>query len=420
MLLNRARATALMERDGLDGLIAVSPINIYYLSNYWGPLMRMRRQFYNYAVLPRDPAAPAALILSGVENTRLFHRPDATWMPNRMPYLHPVYQDRRDFDPDVEDPEAIEYAMKWPISHDTLGPRDKDLIAFVEQGRGKGSVNALYALKKGLIEAGLDRGKIGSDDPRIGAWLHEIGMRRIQVAEGTTLFREIRMVKTPDEIALMRKAASINEEALELTIASLEVGMPRDELERIFNREVAIRGSRGIYLATGQAGSNNAAGRVIADESITFDALSEFANYHGDLGRVAVCGTPPPELVRRMDAIAVGCRAVMENVKPGVTGRELSQVVIDAVRSAGFPGFFFATPHSIGLEHSDHKLPLGAVLPGGNGPFIFEENMTFSLDMPYYEIGWGNIHMEDQFLVTADGVECITSGDTSIRIRPGA
>jgi Xaa-Pro aminopeptidase len=93
--------------------------------------------------------------------------------------------------------------------------------------------------------------------------------------------------------------------------------------------------------------------------------------------------------------------------------------VIDAVRSAGFPGFFFATPHSIGLEHSDHRLPIGPVLPGGNGPFMFEENMVFSIDMPYYEVGWGNIHMEDQYLVSATGVELLTNGDTSLRLRPG-
>ena len=88
------------------------------------------------------------------------------------------------------------------------------------------------------------------------------------------------------------------------------------------------------------------------------------------------------------------------------------------MRAAGFPGFFFATPHSIGLEHGDHMLPIGPTLPGGNGPFVFEENMVFSLDMPYYEVGWGNLHMEDQLLVTATGIEPLTSCNTSLRILP--
>jgi len=218
----------------------------------------------------------------------------------------------------------------------------------------------------------------------------------------------------------MRQVARINEEALEAVIGSLQVGMPRDDLEIIYNVEVARRGARGLYLATGQNGTNNNLGRVLEGESITFDGLCEYKNYHGDLGRVAVCGDPKPELVRRMKALEVGCQTVLEVVKPGVTGREVTDAVIDAVRKAGFPGFFFATPHSIGLEHSDHKIPIGPTLPGGNGEFIFEENMIFSLDMPYYEIGWGNLHTEDQILVTATGVEPLTSCDIALRVRPGA
>jgi Xaa-Pro dipeptidase len=310
--------------------------------------------------------------------------------------------------------------MKWPIRHDTLSPRDEEYLKFMEGNRGNASVNATYALKKAISEAGLEGAMLGSDDPRVGPWLNEIGLPHLKVRDAYTTFREIRMVKTPEEVAIMRKVAKMNEEALEAVIGSLEVGMPRDDLEIIYNVEIAKRGGRGIYLATGQNGTNNNMGRVLEGESITFDGLCEHRNYHGDLGRIAVCGTPKPELVQRAKALDIGCRTVLEVVKPGVTGKEVSDAVIDAVRSAGFEGFFFATPHSIGLEHSDHMLPIGPTLPGGNGQFVFEENMIFSLDMPYYEIGWGNLHTEDQILVTANGVEPLTNCDTSLRIRPGA
>jgi len=419
MLLNKERAYAIMDREGLDGLIAVSPLNVHYLSDYWGALMRMRRTFYNYALLPRDPTAPAALIVTGVEHLRFFHRPDSTWMPSIQSYVHPIYQDRRDFDPDVEDPEHVQYGMKWPIRHDSLSPRDKDYLAYQEASRGNASVNATYALKKAVVEAGLEGGKLGSDDPRVGPWLQEIGLPHVSVSDATTLFREIRMVKTAPEIAIMRDVARINQEALEITIASLEAGMPREQLEVIYNTELAKRGARGIYLATGQAGTNQHLGQVLPNEPITFDGLCDYKNYLGDLGRIACVGEPSAELVRRARALEVGCARVLEVVKPGVTGKEVSDAVIDAVRSAGFEGFFFATPHSIGLEHSDHKIPIGPVLPGGNGEFVFEENMIFSLDMPYYEIGWGNLHVEDQILVTSDGVDPLTNCDVSLRVLPG-
>jgi Xaa-Pro aminopeptidase len=418
MLLNKPRAYEIMDREGLDGLVAVSPINVYYLSDFWGALMRMRRTFYNYAVLPRREDAPAALVLSGVELLRLHYRPTATWVPNRCGYIHPVYQDRRDFDPDVEDPEAVEHAMKWPVSHDSLSPSDHDYLAYVDSLRGTASVNATYALKKALVDAGLTAARVGSDDPRIGSWLNGMGLPDLNVEEATTLFREIRMVKTPAELTLLRRAARINEEALEAVINSLHVDQERGELEIIYNTEVARRGGRGIYLSTGQRGTSNNLGRVLADEPITFDGLCEYGNYHGDLGRIAVCGHASAAVRRRVAALQVGCEVILESVRPGITGRAVTERVIAAVRKAGFPGFFFATPHSIGLEHSDHRIPIGPTLPGGNGEFVFEENMVFSIDMPYYEVGWGNLHVEDQILVTKSGVEPLTSCDTSLRVRP--
>lgn len=418
MLLNRDRANRIMDREGLDALVAVSPINVYYLSDYWGALMKMRRTFYNYALVTRDESKPSALIVSGVEHLRFFHKPDATWMENRVPYVHPVYQDRRDFDPDVEDPEAVAYGMKWPISHDTLSPRDNEYLAYMENHRGKATVNALYALKRAIGDAGLENARIGSDDPRIGPWLHEVGMPGVTISEATTLFREIRMVKTPREIELMRTVAGMNQEALDVVIDSLRVGMPRSELETIYNVEIAKRGGRGIFLATGQHGTSNNMGGVLESETITFDGFCEYQNYHGDLGRVAVVGTPRPDVVKRVEALKVGCQALLDTIKPGVTANQATSAVIEAVRKAGFDGFFFATPHSIGLEHSDHKIPIGPTLPGGNGEFEFEENMIFSLDMPYYEIGWGNLHVEDQILVTANGVEPLTNCDVSLRVRP--
>jgi Xaa-Pro dipeptidase len=159
---------------------------------------------------------------------------------------------------------------------------------------------------------------------------------------------------------------------------------------------------------------------VVEGLPVTFDALCEFKNYHGDLGRVAVCGQPSAELVRRMQAMKVGAEIAYGMIRPGVSGQAVTAALIDGIHKAGFPGYLFATPHSVGLEHSDHPLPIGPTLPGGAGQFTFRENMVFTIDMPYRELGWGNLHTEDQLLVTIDGVEPLTSCDSSLRIRPGA
>ena len=47
---------------------------------------------------------------------------------------------------------------------------------------------------------------------------------------------------------------------------------------------------------------------------------------------------------------------------------------------------------------------------------VLEENMVFNIDMPYFEHGWGTLHIEDTVRVTANGFEPLTSLDTSLRI----
>ncbi|MBL8643743.1 MAG: aminopeptidase P family protein [Rhodospirillaceae bacterium] len=416
MLLNKPRAYEIMDKHGLDGLLAVNQVNIYYLTDYWGPLMRMRRTFSNYAVLPRNEAAPAALIATAVELSRLFETPDMTWVPNICAYTHPVFADKRDFDPNTEDPTASQEGFGWPVKPGDLAPVDLDYVKWIAQFKGRYSVNAAYALKKALKDAGLEKAKLGTDDPRVIAWLNGMGLPDLKGVEATTIFREIRMVKSEPEIEILRKAAAINEAAINATIASLRVGLPQTELEIIYNTEIAKRGGKAVYLSTGTNGKRKSA--VQRDQLITFDGLCEYRHYHGDIGRSAVCGEPTPDVLKRAAAVKLGCDVAYGMIKPGVKGKDVTRAVVDAVTKAGFPGFFVATPHSVGLEHTDHPLPIGPQLPGSQGEFVFHENMVFTIDMPYYEVGWGNLHVEDTVRVTRTGVEPLNSCDVSLRVVP--
>ena len=64
-LLNIERAYQVMDKYGLDGLVAAVPHNIYYLSSHLGPMQMMGRGFSTYAFFPRRPDAPPALIVPG-------------------------------------------------------------------------------------------------------------------------------------------------------------------------------------------------------------------------------------------------------------------------------------------------------------------------------------------------------------------
>jgi Xaa-Pro aminopeptidase len=76
------------------------------------------------------------------------------------------------------------------------------------------------------------------------------------------------------------------------------------------------------------------------------------------------------------------------------------------------------TPHGLGLEHTDDPKPLGVQL-GTKPDQVLEAGMVINVDMPYTEIGWGSLHIEDTALVTDDGHELLTTADLELRCVPG-
>src|SRR5436189_6434739 len=111
MLLNKPRAYEVMDKHGLDGLVACERLNVYYLTDFWGALMRMERPLMTMGLVPRKEDAPSALVFTAGEMLRLTVMP--TWVENIIPCSYRSTGDQRDFDPEVEEPEAGDW-RGWP------------------------------------------------------------------------------------------------------------------------------------------------------------------------------------------------------------------------------------------------------------------------------------------------------------------
>ena len=423
MLLNRERATQVMEKHGLDGLVAAFPENIYYLSDYWGSMFLMSRNYTLYAMLPRDPNAPAALIMPGSGVYHMEHTP--TWMPNIQGYVTRLRPNQplppRDYETTTEEivdeprvpPDTP--AMPYPTREAGLTDRDRQLQARYDQQLGKLEPNALYALRRGMREAGVAGGRIGFDDPRVLGWLQTIGCTQMSGVDALNIFKEIRMVKTEPEIALLRTAAQMSETALNRVIEAMEPGLPLDAISDIHARSMAEQGGRSEWIIANLRGL--ATGVVVPNELMKLDSVSSYKKNRGDVGRTVICGEPTAEMVDRNKAVVMAMQTAYDAIRPGKTFKEIVQLTLDTVHKAGFPGFMIAGPHSVGLEHTDHPTSIGPEMPGHH-PLVFEENMVFTLDMPYHEFGWGTMHVEDMMVVRRNGCEYLSSGDASLRVKP--
>lgn len=408
-LVNLARARALMERAGADALVAQLPINVYYLTGDFGFLASTERfDAANFAVLPRRDDQPAAYVLPSLELRRLASE-GGSWMPALHAYTSPLDEDAA--------AEAGRPYGGWPVRTGVpLTDRERAWVEIVDRHRDRVAASALHALARAAREAGLDRAHVITDDPRVGGWLEQQGVRPASVRYAVSFFNEIRKIKTAPEIELMRVAARANEQALLAAGDSLRDGAEWGEIETVYMTEMARRGARGVYCICGVGGLP--AGRVRRGEPVLLDALGQYRHYHGDFGRSAVLGEPSDEHQRRFRALRSGWDAIRPLLRPGTRYSELARVAIETVRGNGFPEFLYVTPHGLGLEHTDDPKPVGAQ-PGTKPDQVLEPGMVINVDMPYTEIGWGSLHLEDTVLITADGHEPLTTAGLDLRCVPG-
>lgn len=411
----------IMERENLDGLIAQLPINSYYLSSYWGLFNTPTGYDGSYfALLPRDPDAPAALIVPALEIRRLETEREkgaGTWMDQVYAYTEEaevVATAASDMSQlETAAPRGVDYAG-WPIAEAAeLTQLEQDWCAVTRRLGTQMSPNAFQALARAIRAAGLEQGTLGADDARTADWLKGCQLDRLTVSYRPQLFNEIRLVKTDAEIEILHRAAHINEMSLLVAADAMRVGSTWDELENMYMMTMAQQGGRGVYLMCG-VGELPAAS-VRAGEPVFFDALGQFQHYHGDFGRCAVAGQPSAELRKRHAHLLAGWEEAQEKLRPGVRYSELSTAVGAAVRKAGLKNFRNPVVHSLGLEHTDDPKPFG-VQPQTKPDQVLVPNMIVNIDMPHTEIGWGSIHMEDTVRITTYGFERLSKTDMSIRV----
>jgi len=404
-LLNLPRAREIMARERIDGLIARLPINVYYLSGYWGLLMSAERFDASFfAVLPASEDQPAALVLPSMELRRLVAQ-GGTWMPETFIFTRPE---------DEQDQIAVDGLPYggWPIRAGAeLTQLEQRGIEATKAQVGRVSGNARGALARAVRAAGLESASVVCDDVRVADWLDSAGLTDVRCREDSNVFNRIRLVKTEAELALMRKAAIINEVAARKAAAAFREGAQWQEIEAVYAAAMAAAGGRASYLMCGAGGPRT--GRLQKGEPMFIDALGTYAQYHGDFGRCVVIGEADELTRQRHAALVGGWNAAAELLRPGIRYSELSNAVIAAVRAAGLPGFIYATPHSVGLEHTDDPKTVGGQ-QGATADTLLEEGMVLNIDMPFTEIGWGSVHLEDTVRITADGFESLTSDDLDI------
>lgn len=237
----------------------------------------------------------------------------------------------------------------------------------------------------------------------------------LQIKDAHPLFAKVRTIKSKAEIEEMRKAISITQKGIEAILTHIEP-MMEYQLESYFDQAIKYHGATGYAFPTIAASGKNACclhyqdnnTQMHAGDLVLFDLGAHYHMYCADISRTfPISGKFTPRQKELYEIVLGGQEEVFKAAKPGITTRELNQILIQyfarELKRIGLiqedsevsKYYYHGVSHHIGLDCHDlcEYTPLrpGSVISNEPGLYIAEEGI--------------GIRIEDDVLITEDGCE---------------
>lgn len=230
----------------------------------------------------------------------------------------------------------------------------------------------------------------------------------------------VRLCKTADEIAKLKEAIRISEEALEATLGEVKAGLTEREVESILVRQMFAHGAHGLAFEPIVAAGDNSAQphaharadyRIQRGDALLFDFGASYEGYNADITRTFFVGEVSEHDRAFYDTVLAANERGKAVTRAGVTANDVDDAVQKVLEGSQFSAFIrHKTGHGLGLDV--HEAP--QIMRGND--VKLETGMVFTVEPGLYREGECGVRIEDDVVVTEDGVECLTSFPRELRI----
>ena len=234
----------------------------------------------------------------------------------------------------------------------------------------------------------------------------------------------VRLRKDEYELATLRESARLLSEVAKGVFSEVRLGRTERDIARAIDARIMAAGFERTAFETIVAGGPNAAlphahpgeRRISENDLVVLDFGGVYHSYCVDLTRTVVVGKASARAREVHAAVLEAHDRAIHTVGPGRSRFAIDAAARDVLTSRGLgEAFGHGTGHGLGIDiHEDPKVTRRAGETAGKDDEAVDTGMVFTIEPGAYLAGWGGVRIEDDVLVTAHGVEVLTSVTTDL------
>ena len=285
-------------------------------------------------------------------------------------------------------------------------------IVLTERGQSHLALAREEIRRRGLKRVGFESGRVSADE--LGRWKDSLPCELV-AAQG--LLDGLRAAKDEEELARMRQAQRITDEAFREILNFIRPGLTEQEVAARLVYELLRRGGRRVsFDPIVAAGANGSMPHAVTRETViqpgmfvTMDFGCVYEGYCSDMTRTVAVGQPTDEMERVYHTVLEAQRAGIAAARAGVTGSEVDRAARQAIQQAGYGSFFsHSFGHSLGLEI--HESPNASP----SEQTVFPAGAVISAEPGIYLPGHFGVRIEDVLVLREGGCEDITQAPKNL------
>jgi Xaa-Pro aminopeptidase len=265
------------------------------------------------------------------------------------------------------------------------------------------------------IRENLDVRRVGVCNTNIIPYkiMHDLrrGAEQAEIVEVDDLFESILLIKSDQEVALLREAYRITEVALIQALERVKPGVAEWEIEAEWRRIIYSLGAEGtsypVWVTSGtqtyQSLCRSTDRRIKADDFVQLTFGAKYNGYCGNMCRPVIVGNVPDRVERMLQVSLDAMNEMLSTIGPGVEAAVVYDQFRHRLTANGYQDFALYGPaHGTGLSECE-----GPWVDNRKG-LILQPNMVLNLDIWISDGTFGS-RFEDGILITQSGIEELTS-----------